>query len=52
LRVLADPAGGVGADRVEVAQQGDVPASVRRAEVREDVLDLFLGPAVGVVGSM
>ena len=51
LRVFADPAGRVGAHRVEVAQQGDVPAVVGRPEVGEDVLDLFLGAAVGVVGA-
>ena len=51
LGVLADAAGRVRAHGVEVAQQGDVPAAVRGAQVREDVLDLFLGAAVRVVGA-
>lgn len=51
LGILADAARRMGADRVEVAQQCYVPSLVRIAEVGEDVLDLFLRAAVGVVGA-
>lgn len=51
LRVFTDAAGWVGAHRVELAQQREVPAAVCSAGVREDVLDLLLGAALGVVGA-
>ncbi|MNI86330.1 hypothetical protein D3C73_1434190 [compost metagenome] len=51
LGVLADAAGRVCAHGVEIAQQCDMPAVIGVAQVREDVLDLFLGAAVRVIGA-
>jgi hypothetical protein len=51
-RVLADRAGPVGADRVEVAQQRDPPARLGRGDVAQDLLDHHLGPAVGLVAEV
>ena len=48
--VLADAAAGVGADGVEVAQQGDVPARIAKLQVGQDLLDEQLGATVGVGG--
>ena len=50
LRVLADAAGRVSVDGVEVAQQHDAPFAVADVEVGEDPLDHRLGGAVGVRG--
>ena len=48
VRVLADPAAGVRAHRVEVAQDRDVPRRAERYQVAEDLLDHQLRPAVRV----
>ena len=48
--VLADEAGLVGTDGVEVAQQGHVQAGVRLADIGQDALGEGLGGAVGVGG--
>ena len=50
VRVLADEAGLVGADGVEVAQQSHVQGGVRLADIGEDALGHGLGGAVGVGG--
>ena len=48
--VLADEAGLVGTDGVEVAQQGHVQAGVGLADIGQDALGEGLGGAVGVGG--
>ena len=48
VRVLADPSAGVRADRVEVAQQGDVPARVRPVQIAQDFLNHQFCPPIGV----
>ena len=48
--VLADEAGLVGTDGVEVAQQGDVQLRVRLADILQNALGEGLGGAVGVGG--
>lgn len=48
LRVFADQAAFVRADRVEVAQDADPPGGVGAVEVAQHVFDDQLGPAVGV----
>ena len=48
--VLADEAGLVGTDGVEVAQQGHVQAGVGLADILQDALSESLGGAVGVGG--
>ena len=48
--VLADEAGLVGADGVEVAQQSHIQGGVRLADIGEDALGHGLGGAVGVGG--
>ena len=50
LGILADAAGFVGADGIEVAQQHDVPLVVARVQVGKDLLEHRFGPAVGVGG--
>ena len=47
-RILADVAGRVSADRVEIAQQGDRPGGIGDREVLQHLLDLQLGAAIGV----
>ena len=48
--VLADQAGLVGTDGVEVAQQGHVQGGVSLADIGQDALGKGLGGAVGVGG--
>ena len=50
--VLADEAGLVGTDGVEVAQQGHVQAGVGLADILQDALSESLGGAVGVGGDI
>ena len=47
-RVLADQAAGMRADRIEVAQHGDLPRGLRGALGSEHVLDHQLGVAIRV----
>lgn len=51
LRILADQAGLVGADRVEVAQDDDGPGVVGNVHVAQDLLLEELGRAVRVRGA-
>ena len=46
--ILANYAGSVGADGVEVAQQFDAPFRIGMSHTTEDLLGHILGPAVGV----
>ncbi len=48
--VLADEAGLMGADGVEVTQQADVQAGVGLADIHKDPLDDRLGRTIGVGG--
>ena len=47
-RILADEAGSMGADGVEVAQQNHTPLRIGSALALQDLLDHVLGPAVGI----
>jgi len=38
----------MGADGIEVAQQGDLPSGVGGVEILEDLLDHEFGSAVGI----
>jgi len=46
--ILADEPAGMGADGIEVAQQGDLPSGVGGVEILEDLLDHEFGSAVGI----
>ncbi len=47
--IFADAPAGVGADRVEVAQDGDPPGRVGDRQIAQDGLDHQLGLAIGLV---
>ncbi len=46
--MLADPAAGVGARRVEVAQDGNIPGALRGVQVSQHFLDHQLAAPVGI----
>ena len=48
LRILADQTALVGTDRIEVAQEHDIPQWIRRVNVRQNLLDHPFRPSVRV----